>query len=78
MLKSILNFFTGTPANVNTVIRGITRGISDLRAVGEENARKCNYLNEQAKDIQAEADVASAEADRAFVLAERFEKLIAV
>lgn len=63
---------------VDKVLSSITRGISELRAIGEAEAQRCNGKNELAKQLQAEADGHSDEADRAFTLAERFEKLITV
>jgi hypothetical protein len=66
------------PKTVDGVLSAFRRVISDLRAVGEERAEACNTKNQIARDLQAEADVDAAEADRAFTLASKFEQAITV
>jgi len=63
---------------VDSLLAGITRGISDLREVGEQKAADANEFNRKAREFDKASDEAAAEADRAFTLADRFENLITV
>lgn len=63
---------------IDEILKSVTRGISDLRAIGEEHLKEEAAKIELANRLEEEADAHGSEAECAFTLAERFEKLITV
>jgi hypothetical protein len=67
-----------TPKSVDSIMKGFTKTISNLRAVAAEQIDAANIKSDQIMRLEEEVDNHDLEANRAYMIANRIETLMGV